>query len=81
MSCERMDAVTYPHPDVREELAGWLERRADVAVEPELAAVFGVAAIPTAVLLDGEGRVLDRVVGFVEPADFLSRLSAANPPR
>lgn len=72
-----MDTVTYPHSGVRAELAGWLERRADVTEEPELAALFEVAAIPTAVLLDGEGRVLDRVIGFLQPADFLARLSNA----
>jgi thioredoxin-related protein len=72
-----MDAVTYPHPDVRRELTGWLQRRADVVDEPELATIFEVAAIPTAVLLSPDGRILDRVVGFVQPEDFLARLSSA----
>ena len=77
MSCQRMDAVTYPHPDVRRELSGWLQRRADVTEEPDLAAAFEIAAIPTAVLLDDEGRILDRVIGFVQPEDFLARLAEA----
>ena len=72
-----MDAVTYPHPDVQQELSRWLQRRADVVDEPELAAAFEVAAIPTAVLLSPDGRVLDRVVGFVQPDDFVERLSSA----
>ena len=74
-----MDAVTYPHPDVQRELSGWIQRRADVVAEPELAAAFEVAAIPTAVLLSPDGRILDRVVGFVQPNDFLDRLSSARP--
>ena len=69
-----MDAVTYPHPDVRRELSGWLERRADVVAERELATAFDVVAIPTAVLLAPDGRILDRVVGFVSPEDFVARL-------
>lgn len=77
MSCERMDAVTYPHPDVRDELSRWIERRADIVAERELATAFGVSAVPTAVLLDHDGRVLDRVVGFVPPDAFRSRLSSA----
>lgn len=76
-----MDAVTYPHPDVKTELSGWLERRSDVAEEPDLAAAFEVAAIPTAVLLDYDGRVLDRVVGFVQPSDFQERLTSARTKR
>jgi hypothetical protein len=69
-----MDAVTYPDPRVKAELARWLQRRVDVAVEPKLAASFGVAAIPTAVVVDGEGRIRDRIVGFVEAGAFLERL-------
>jgi copper chaperone CopZ len=77
VSCVRMDTVTYPHPDVKEELTRWLQRRADVAAERELATTFEVVAIPTAVLLDHDGRVLERIVGFVPPDDFLQRLSDA----
>ena len=76
-----MDAVTYPHADVRAELSEWLERRADIVEERELAATFEIAAIPTAVLLDYDGRILDRVVGFVDPADFQKRLSSARADR
>ena len=77
MSCERMDAVTYPDPEVKAEISNWLERRVDISKERELAAAFQVAAIPTAVLLDHDGRVLDRVIGFVQPADFRQRLIGA----
>ena len=72
-----MDAVTYPHTDVKRELSRWLQRRVDVADEPGLAKTFEIAAIPTAVLLDAGGKVLDRVIGFVSPSDFVERLSGA----
>jgi thioredoxin-related protein len=72
-----MDTVTYPDPKVRAELTRWLEHRVDVTEDRELATLFEIAAIPTAVLVDAEGRVLDRVVGFVKPGDFLKRLEAA----
>jgi thioredoxin-related protein len=72
-----MDAVTYPDPKVKAELSGWLRRRADVAEEFELATTFEIAAIPTAVILDGSGAVLDRVIGFLPPEEFLARLAAA----
>jgi thioredoxin-related protein len=72
-----MDAVTYPHQGVKDEIARWIEWRADVVDERELATAFGVSAIPTAVLLDHDGRVLVRVVGFVPPDVFVGRLSTA----
>ena len=76
-----MDAVTYPDPRVRAELSRWVRRRVDVADDPGAAAAFDVVAIPTAVLLTPDGRVLDRVIGFVPPADFLRRLAAARTAR
>ena len=71
-----MDAVTYPFHDVRVELSHWIHQRVDVVADSEIAAAFGVSAIPLAVLIDGEGRILDRIVGFVEPEEFLERISS-----
>jgi len=76
-----MDAVTYPDPEVKAELSNWLERRVDISKERELAGAFQVAAVPTAVLLEHDGRILDRVIGFVQPADFRQRLSTAREER
>ena len=76
-----MDAVTYPHPDVQTELAGWLQRRVDVTIERELASLFEVEAIPTAIVLDGSGHIRDRIVGFVKPEGFLERLQQARQAR
>ena len=73
-----MDAVTYPHPEVQEELAAWLKRRVDVAAERELATAFGVEAIPMAFLLEPDGRVLDRIVGFVFPDDERAQVLLAD---
>ena len=66
-----MDAVTYPDETVKEELTGhWLTTKVDVSERKEVATQFGVSAIPMAVALTGEGEVLGRVLGFVEPARF-----------
>jgi len=66
-----MDAVTHPHPAVRAALGGWLEQRIDVSAEAELAGVFGIHGVPALLALDGDGRVLGRREGFVEPADLV----------
>ena len=72
-----MDAVTYPHPDVKSELTYWVARRSDITQERDLATAFEIAVIPTAVLLGHDGRILDRVLGFLPPDDFRQRLSRA----
>jgi thioredoxin-related protein len=71
-----MDAVTHPHPAVRAALGSWLEQRIDVSAEPELARVFGVHGVPALLALDGDGRILGRRTGFVEPRDLVDWLEA-----
>ena len=63
-----MDAVTYPHEAVTKELGRhWLDARLDVTSAPNVAALFGVSAIPTAVAVTPAGIVRGRVQGFAEP--------------
>ena len=68
-----MDAVTYPHPDVKVELSSWLQRRADVVEERELTSAFGVEAIPTAVLLDPDLKISDHVLAQPNPRRYAAR--------
>ncbi len=72
-----MDAVTYPHADVKKELDGnWLHAHLDVSEDREVTRLFGVAAIPTAVAVAGDGTILGSIRGFVEPASFQEELRA-----
>lgn len=72
-----MDAVTHPHPRVRATLASWLEQRVDVSAEAGVARALGVHAVPTLLVLDGEGRILGRQEGFMEPLALVEWLEAA----
>lgn len=70
-----MDAVTYPHEKVKQELAGhWLTARFDVSESKPVATSFGVSAIPVAIVLTGDGAVRSRILGFVEPERFAKEL-------
>jgi starvation-inducible outer membrane lipoprotein len=42
----------------------------DVTRQSSLAELLDVPAVPTAVALEGDGRILGRVSGFMEPAEF-----------
>ena len=71
-----MDAVTYPNDRVKAELGSWVMRKVDISEVPsEVPQAFSVVVIPVAIALDGEGRVLDRLAGFMEPGDFRDRLA------
>jgi thioredoxin-related protein len=69
-----MDTVTYPAAGVKEELEHWVMGKVDVSVHPGMARLFGVLAIPEAVAVDRDGRILGRIPDFVEPAAFTTGL-------
>jgi len=65
-----MDTVTYPDPDVRAELDHWTVQSLDVTEDAALASDLGVRAIPTALAVHPDGRILARKRGFAPPDDF-----------
>ena len=70
-----MDAVTYPHRRVKEELENWVLLKIDVAKRRQVAELLQVTAVPVAVALTSEGDELGRLENFVEPAAFRRWLS------
>lgn len=71
-----MDAVTYPNQEVREELASWLEVHVDVSLQTEVARVFDVAAIPLTLAVTGQGEIVGRLLGFMEPEPFKKEIAS-----
>ncbi len=72
-----MDTVTYPHAVVKRELDQyWLDARLDVTSAANVAALFGVSAIPTAIAVTEHGIVRGRVQGSAEPEAFRQQLEA-----
>lgn len=69
-----MDAVTYPHTDVVAELQHWEKLHVDVTDHPEVAELFGVRAMPTALAVRADGVVLGRKLNYVGPSEFLAWL-------
>ena len=78
--CRRMDATTFTNASVIADLKKAVTVRVDGEEEEvrdgyrgaELADKYGVRVFPTHVLVDGEGRVVARAPGFMEPQQFLS---------
>jgi thioredoxin-related protein len=75
-----MDATTFTHATVLADLKQAVAVKVDGDASEEqdgfrgtdLAEKYGVRVFPTHVLLDGEGRVVARAPGYMEPQQFLS---------
>ena len=71
-----MDTVTYPHFLVSSEMERWVEDRIDVSEHSEVARAFSVSAVPVAVAVTPDGRIVDRMPNFVEPDAFAAWLTS-----
>ena len=74
--CERMLADVYAHPSIQRFLLTNSESvLADRAANRQLVAKLGIRAFPTTLVVSGEGKIVDAVEGYLEPAAFAQRLS------
>jgi len=72
--CKRLDAETWTDESVRT----WLSDRAiplklDAEEQKELADRYRIRGYPTMLFLTPEGEEIERLVGFLPPADFLEQ--------
>src|SRR5579885_1391497 len=73
-----MDTVTYPDDRVAHFIEqNFIPLRIKIREEPRLAADFGVRWTPNVVLADADGRVHERLEGYLPPEDFLANLALA----
>jgi thiol:disulfide interchange protein len=78
--CRKMDATTFKNAAVIADLQKAVAVRVDGEEAEardgyrgaELADKYGVRMFPTHVLIDGDGRVVAKAPGFMEPQAFLS---------
>jgi len=76
--CVAMKHDVWPHPQVTRAVdAGYVALLVDADRDTVLAARYQVSAIPTVLLLDGDGRVVKRNDGFLPRAGMLRFLSDA----
>jgi thiol:disulfide interchange protein DsbD len=84
-ACTVLERSTFADPRVRAALSRFVTVRLDGS-DGSVALVsgrydraverWGVRGLPTVLLFDSQGRLLDRVEGVVDPAEFLERLRA-----
>ena len=72
----RLDRETLRNPRVGGEVARFVAVRydGDAPTGDAIARQFGVRGYPTLLLVDGNGRKLDELVGFHSPDQLIGRL-------
>jgi thiol:disulfide interchange protein len=77
IACRVMDRDVFSQPDAAAALDGFIPVRLDVNARPQLAAEFGVTAMPTLVVLAPDGELVTANVGAIPMRYFLLFLDQA----
>ena len=72
--CKRLEEVTLADPQVARLMSDSTLVRVDMDADPQAARSNGVTAAPTILFVSSDGSVVDRLVGFERPAEFVARL-------
>ena len=72
--CKIIESKTLPDSRVQAALDGFVFVRVDVDVDLKTGERFDVVAMPTLLVLSGEGEELFRHAGMIDPADLAERL-------
>ena len=72
--CRKLEAETLKDPLVLAMAPRFAWVHADVDAQPDLAARFGARALPHAVIIDGDGRVLAESSGFTDAKGYAAFL-------
>ncbi len=72
--CIIIEEKVLPHQAVRDALEDFVLLRVDTDQCPEAARFYAVAAMPTLLVLDGEGRERQRFEGIQDVEEFARRL-------
>lgn len=78
-ACKELDRTTFSAPAVQQEAGRFLAVKVDATVDddPEVAATMrelSVKGLPTVVLIDHEGREVQRFIDYVDASTFLQAL-------
>ncbi|MFM1921864.1 MAG: hypothetical protein RLZZ303_3498 [Candidatus Hydrogenedentota bacterium] len=75
--CKMLEQTTFPDPTVKAALSEFVLMKVDADKEMELVERYSDGSLPTLVVLDATGKMLDSTMGFLDPPAFTEWLSAA----
>lgn len=72
--CKMLDKNTFPDQEVNKMLTSkTVAIKVDVDEDPKLAQKYKITGIPCLVFINGDGKEVGRLEGFMEPGDFLDQ--------
>lgn len=75
--CKEMDRTTFQDAEVIKKMAAFIPLKIDVDKHEDIAARYGIEAMPTSGVLDAEGNPLLGARGYMDAADFIKFLERA----
>ncbi|NLE57386.1 MAG: thioredoxin fold domain-containing protein [Planctomycetes bacterium] len=69
--CQLLDNSVFPKPEVVDAMADWVKVKVDVDRQRQIASEFRVYAMPTLIALSPQGKEIDRVMGYLDAAQFV----------
>ncbi|GAB4328787.1 MAG: hypothetical protein Kow0074_24900 [Candidatus Zixiibacteriota bacterium] len=73
--CRKLDDSTLAHPLVEAMADSFVFLRVNAELDTALVTRYGVNAYPTVILIEGNGNEVDRIVGYVQPEEFVERIN------
>ncbi len=74
--CKEMDLTTYRDPEVVSELERFVPLKIDADRAKNFIERYRIEAYPTVLFLDGEGKEISRLTGFIEAKEMRARTRA-----
>ena len=68
--CKVLDREVYQHPDMAEQLAGYVCIKINVDKNPKAAYAYQVSSLPRTIVLNQEGRIVGDQIGYMPRASF-----------
>jgi thioredoxin-related protein len=80
--CRQMDQTTFRDPDVISEVTdAFTSLRLNAEKDPagiKMQQRFSITAYPTILILDSDGREIQRLQGYIDPEQFVARVGVRN---
>lgn len=72
--CQKMDSESWAKKDVGELMEGYIPVKVDIDIRSDLASKYEVKGIPFIFIMDGNGTVIHKEIGYKPKSDIVSLL-------
>ena len=72
--CKILEAEIIPDPLVQKALRGFILIRVDTDQFPKASQTYNIGVMPTLLILDAQGRELDRIAGMIDVTTLVAHL-------